>query len=953
MRKLAHPYSLRPFRQLSFGLLLFCAVSSSVSAKNQFPTIYFDNVPVGQTKLFQAGVCTSCSTQNCTPATYQSFVFTGPNKDEFSTDFDKLVGKTAAPGTCDSFNVTFTPKNLLTKIATLEVTSTHIGGGFIVPLVGNGPTIQIQLEKATMQPSNLQGKQPSTQTITVLVKDANGTAIPNADVSFEYNAGALVEAGGSDGHNHETVERPKGEFKKSTGSVGPDGLIRFQYTASDAAGLIQGTAQCKTPDGRSCTPKPFNIKVKVDQLQELSANALYSLIGQNSSHPRNHYGMPTLNTALVELASLYASAYSTDQTASGKLQYNDMSLPFGGVFDLKFNWLRPHGEHRNGKSADLRVQAASAVPPERRKKLAAWAMSVNLGILLHDGTDGTPPHWHLVYGPPFCRINNPRTGAACNQQNVLPPVDEEQLAATSASGVVVHAVANVFFNPSDGLYTYQYSFSNDFGSTLEVSSLQIPLHGSNATNIKMPQGWSAQTWGTNVALSFTATEIPNVPANYVDDGNLLPSPYQIKSGQSLSGFSFQSADPPAQIDFLAQGFQKLMVLSDTGEPPADSFDDSFTGVTTGPINTKPQAELRGWLQNDNNAYAYVKVQFPNSSFSVVNWGAITRQGNAFSVNAAFTQSGGPLNPAQTTTANIYNLGPLAPANYTFTFKAGGSVIAAQPFTIGVAQPNPLNDQRTFVRQQYLDFLGRDPDGPGWDFWTDNITKCNDLARRPANQTVAQCIGKQQETTSAAFFLSPEFQYTGYYVYRMYKGALGRAPYYSEFKPDQQFVSNGIVVNNQLSGPVINQNKSDFARQFVGRTEFKAIYDGLTNQQYVTKLFQTTAVTVSEADKQALVNGLNSNAETRATVLLKVVDGINVISEGNQQFTTTYGKAFYDRQLNPAFVQMQYFGYMIRDPDEAGYAFWLGKLNFYGDYITAEMVRSFIVSPEYRSRFGQP
>jgi hypothetical protein len=51
--------------------------------------------------------------------------------------------------------------------------------------------------------------------------------------------------------------------------------------------------------------------------------------------------------------------------------------------------------------------------------------------------------------------------------------------------------------------------------------------------------------------------------------------------------------------------------------------------------------------------------------------------------------------------------------------------------------------------------------------------------------------------------------------------------------------------------------------------------------------------------------------------------------------------------------MEYFGYMHRDPDGPGYVFWLGKLNFYSNYIDAEMVRSFIVSPEYRSRFGQP
>ena len=90
------------------------------------------------------------------------------------------------------------------------------------------------------------------------------------------------------------------------------------------------------------------------------------------------------------------------------------------------------------------------------------------------------------------------------------------------------------------------------------------------------------------------------------------------------------------------------------------------------------------------------------------------------------------------------------------------------------------------------------------------------------------------------------------------------------------------------------------------------------------------------------------------MLQKVVDGINVISEGNQQFTTTYGQTFYNSELNRAFVQFEYFGYLRRDPDDAGYAFWLGKLNqFNGDFVAAEMVLAFISSPEYRARFGSP
>ena len=140
------------------------------------------------------------------------------------------------------------------------------------------------------------------------------------------------------------------------------------------------------------------------------------------------------------------------------------------------------------------------------------------------------------------------------------------------------------------------------------------------------------------------------------------------------------------------------------------------------------------------------------------------------------------------------------------------------------------------------------------------------------------------------------------------------------------------------------------------SEFKAIYDGLDNQQYVDKLFQTTGVSPTASEKAALVSGLNAvpATETRASVLQKVVDGIFVISEGNQRFDTTYGQAFYNSESNRAFVQLQYFGYMKRDPDDAGYAFWLGKLNqFGGNFVNAEMVLAFISSPEYRARFGQP
>jgi len=287
-----------------------------------------------------------------------------------------------------------------------------------------------------------------------------------------------------------------------------------------------------------------------------------------------------------------------------------------------------------------------------------------------------------------------------------------------------------------------------------------------------------------------------------------------------------------------------------------------------------------------------------------------------------------------------------------------AVLTVARYVGDAASPNVLADPQSFVRQHYRDFLNREPDASGLAFWTDNITKCSDPARRPAGQTEAECVDKQKENTSAAFFLSPEFQYTGYFVYRLFKGSLlqngvGRFPSYQEFLRDVRQVASGIIQNNQLSAAAIEQNKKTFAEEFTKRAEFRSLYDPLSNFDYIERLFQTTGIDVSAAEKQVLVNGLNNQTETRASVLQKVVDGTVVISEGNQQFMTSYGRAFYEKEFNAAFVLMEYFGYLKRDPDAAGYQHWLDKLNLYGNYIEAEMVKSFITSPEYRSRFGQP
>ena len=92
-----------------------------------------------------------------------------------------------------------------------------------------------------------------------------------------------------------------------------------------------------------------------------------------------------------------------------------------------------------------------------------------------------------------------------------------------------------------------------------------------------------------------------------------------------------------------------------------------------------------------------------------------------------------------------------------------------------------------------------------------------------------------------------------------------------------------------------------------------------------------------ADRDSLVNGLSGGALTRANVLERIAD--------NEGFVRT--------RFNEAFVEMEYFGYLQRDPDASGYRFWLDKLNqFDGNFERADMVKAFITSGEYRARFAR-
>ena len=259
-------------------------------------------------------------------------------------------------------------------------------------------------------------------------------------------------------------------------------------------------------------------------------------------------------------------------------------------------------------------------------------------------------------------------------------------------------------------------------------------------------------------------------------------------------------------------------------------------------------------------------------------------------------------------------------------------------------PNPIDDSTFFVRQHYLDFLSREPDQTGWSFWINNIEQCG---------ADAQCREVKRIDTSAAFFLAIEFQEEGYFVYRVYKAAFGNIPNkpvpltIQEFLPETQEVGRGVVVLQAGWEQQLEANKQAWVASLVQRRRFTSAFPStISNAQFVDTLNANTGGALTQAERDQLVSRLDSGAVTRAQALREVAE--------NAEFRR--------RELNRAFVLMEYFGYLRRNPDDPpepnldfqGYNNWLGKLEqFGGDYRAAEMVKAFISSIEYRRRFGTP
>jgi hypothetical protein len=485
----------------------------------------------------------------------------------------------------------------------------------------------------------------------------------------------------------------------------------------------------------------------------------------------------------------------------------------------------------------------------------------------------------------------------------------------------------------------------------DLSGFQTGLAYSNANGVngvvcrfqELAVGVSERLVTSPQKIVVTAHEIGhNFSATHPEDSGHVECAVTIMSGivQSNTAPTFCQFSRDEITNYISANNGCLAVAA-TGTPTVQFSSTNYTVTegtssvqitvtrSTGDGVSTVQFQTADGSANDRSDYttAVGTLRF--------NAGETSKTFNIFITDDAYGEA--PEN-FQVLIANASNATLGTPNSATVTIVSNEAVDGPNP-----VRPATFNSD-FFVRQHYVDFLNRQADASGLTFWTNEIEQCG------AN---AQCREVKRINVSAAFFLSIEFQETGFYAIRIQRVAFGRRSNtsatrmtYREVIRDQRQLGEGVIVGQAGFEQVLEANKQAYAAQVVGGSDFAARFPQTTADTFVDALYASAGLTPTSTERQDAINAYNAaggGTAGRTAALRKAADSNTVRNA----------------ELNTAFVLLQYYGYLRRNPtdppdtSDAGYQFWLSKLNqFGGNYVQAEMVKAFINSDEYLHRFGQ-
>lgn len=496
--------------------------------------------------------------------------------------------------------------------------------------------------------------------------------------------------------------------------------------------------------------------------------------------------------------------------------------------------------------------------------------------------------------------------------------------------------AAAFIVPDDGLTGVSSSITlSGFGN---VTSLAVKLTINSMPNPNDIDMLLVAPDGTSnlIFMSDAGGTTPFSGTIIISDSGTSPVP---DSADLIDGTTYKPGDYGATETGADWGLGSFVVNHSQDQGSA-TFASSFTGIdSTGTWTLYVRDDDGGdFGPTDIGLWALI-INGATAGNAVIGGHIAAEDGTAVSgstVNLSGTQSRKTITNAngdyrfdQVESNGFYTVTPahptynFSPASRSFS-QVGEKTEAVFSATSNGERRNPLDTAEYFVRQQYVDLLGREPEERGFNYWSDRILECG---------SEQACINARRRDVAAAFFIEAEFQQTGSFIYKVYKGALGRPPLYSEYSIDRQQVVGGVNLET---------DRQRFTDAFVQRSEFVEKYRGEnTAESFVDALLrnvqQASGVDLSSERDQMLRrynSGGNLN-ESRSLVLRGLTDST----------------AFDRREYNAGFVLGEYFGFLRRDPEREGYDFWLDVLDNRETGNFGGMVCAFITSAEYQLRFS--
>jgi hypothetical protein len=588
--------------------------------------------------------------------------------------------------------------------------------------------------------------------------------------------------------------------------------------------------------------------------------------------------------------------------------------------------------------------------------------------------------------------SEPPASIQFSSTNIIPPLAEGETAKLTVTRTVNTnttvtvdystkdgtARANVNYEPTSGTLTF---LPGETGKTISVKTIGDHIYRAHTSLnffLDLTGTSSNAVLGAFKEFAIEVVDTDSVPMMLVENTSVMEGPqgtttealfkvrllsvsalevsvdYRTTEDRAMPGSDY--VEKTGQLIFQPGETEKILPVTVIGDNVYEG-DEKFILFISHPVNAYI-AESVGYctiLEDDQPRLMFASPVYEGSENASTPYViTVTREGDPgppLSVDYAtmdgtasqrtdYFVNAGTLTFAPGETSKTFNvmlqddlyLEPDESFSLMFSNPTGGAVLGSPSVALfvihendtGTPTTNLLDDTQFFVRQQYLDFLNRPPDTGGLAYRTNEIAKCG------AN---LQCIHDRRVGVADAFSFEAEFQQTGGYIYRIYRAAIGLRPTYAQFINDRSRV---------ISGPGLDQSKSDYALYFARTAAFRQEYaDANTASQFVDRML-TVLKNYSGVDlssqRASLIDLYDDTDKGRAAILRAVADNAT----------------FIDAEYNRTFVLMEYFGYLRRDPDQGGYDFWLSQVNKFplrNVGIQHAMACSFITSAEYQLRFS--